>query len=63
MCCVDIDDVIEPLQQITRAAILNGVTLICGWSPEVSSSSTLSGVIQGYKLWDLTVRLEIVSAA
>lgn len=35
MCYVDIDDVIEPLQQITRAAILNGVTLICGWSSEV----------------------------
>ena len=35
MCYVDIDDVVEPLQQITRAAILNGVTLICGWSPEV----------------------------
>lgn len=35
MCYVDIDDVIEPLQQITRAALLNDVTLICGWSPEV----------------------------
>ena len=35
MCHVDVDDVIEPLQQITRAALLNDVTLICGWSPEV----------------------------
>jgi len=34
LCHVDIDDVVEPLQQITRAALLNDVTLICSWSPE-----------------------------
>jgi len=38
LCHVDIDDVVEPLQQITRAALLNDVTLICSWSPEVDHS-------------------------
>lgn len=41
MCHVDIDDVIEPLQQITRAALLNDVTLICGWSHEVRNVTSL----------------------
>ena len=42
MCHVDIDDVIEPLQQIIRAALLNEVTLICGWSYEVWVLAMLS---------------------
>ena len=52
MCHVDIDDVIEPLQQITRAALLNDVTLICGWSYEVS----VSAVIFPIKEWFLASR-------
>jgi hypothetical protein len=35
LCHVDVDDVVEPLSQVIRAALLNEVTLICAWSPEV----------------------------
>lgn len=46
MCHVDVDDVVEPLQQITRTALLNDVTLICGWSPEVEPHNAVSSKIQ-----------------
>ncbi|KAK9798154.1 hypothetical protein WJX73_000300 [Symbiochloris irregularis] len=32
LCHVDVDDVVEPLQQVTRAAIANQITLVCAWS-------------------------------
>ncbi len=38
LCHVDVDDVVQPLAQVIRAALLNEVTLICAWSPEVFPS-------------------------
>ena len=35
ICHIDVEDVVEPLAQVIKAALLNEVTLICGWSPEV----------------------------
>lgn len=35
LCHVDVEDVVEPLGQVIRAALLNEITLICAWSPEV----------------------------
>ena len=35
VCHIDVEDVVEPLGQVIKAALLNEVTLICGWSPEV----------------------------
>ena len=35
LCFVDIDDVVLPLGQIIKTALLNGLTLICAWSPQV----------------------------
>lgn len=35
VCHIDVEDVVEPLGQVIKAALLNDVTLICGWSPEV----------------------------
>ena len=32
LCHVDVDDVVEPLQQVTKAAIANHLTLVCAWS-------------------------------
>ncbi|EFN59249.1 hypothetical protein CHLNCDRAFT_19196 [Chlorella variabilis] len=32
MCHVDTEDAVEPLAQVTRAAIGNDCTLVCGWS-------------------------------
>ena len=37
ICHIDVEDVVEPLAQVIKAALLNEVTLICGWSPEVMS--------------------------
>lgn len=37
LCHVDVDDVVEPLQQVTRAAIANQLTLVCAWSELVRS--------------------------
>ena len=37
LCHVDVEDVVAPLAQVTRAALLNECTLICAWSPEVSA--------------------------
>ncbi|BDA42501.1 DNA excision repair protein ERCC-1 [Coccomyxa sp. Obi] len=34
LCHVDVDDVVEPLGQVTKAALLNECILICAWSPE-----------------------------
>ncbi|DBA74246.1 hypothetical protein WJX77_006298 [Trebouxia sp. C0004] len=34
ICHIDVEDVVEPLAQVIKAALLNEVTLICGWSPE-----------------------------
>lgn len=39
VCHIDVEDVVEPLAQVIKAALLNEVTLICGWSPEVMLSS------------------------
>ena len=36
LCHVDVDDVVEPLQQVTKAAVANSMTLVCAWSPLVS---------------------------
>ncbi|KAL0022461.1 hypothetical protein WJX79_003813 [Trebouxia sp. C0005] len=33
ICHIDVEDVVEPLAQVIKAALLNEVTLICGWSP------------------------------
>jgi hypothetical protein len=35
---VDVEDVVKPLGQIMKAAALNETTLICAWTPEVSST-------------------------
>ncbi len=35
ICHIDVEDVVEPLAQVIKAALLNEITLICGWSPEV----------------------------
>ena len=35
VCHIDVEDVVEPLGQVIKAALLNEVTLICGWTPEV----------------------------
>ena len=35
ICHIDVEDVVDPLAQVIKAALLNEVTLICGWSPEV----------------------------
>lgn len=40
MCHIDVEDVVEPLGQVIKAALLNDVTLICGWSPEVYAPSS-----------------------
>lgn len=37
VCHIDVEDVVEPLAQVIKAALLNEVTLICGWSPQVLS--------------------------
>lgn len=34
VCHIDVEDVVEPLAQVIKAALLNEVTLICGWSPQ-----------------------------
>ncbi|KAL0055174.1 hypothetical protein WJX82_008233 [Trebouxia sp. C0006] len=34
ICHIDVEDVVEPLAQVIKAALLNEITLICGWSPE-----------------------------
>ncbi|KAK9820143.1 hypothetical protein WJX72_006617 [[Myrmecia] bisecta] len=34
LCHVDVEDVVRPLEQVTKAALLNDCTLICAWSPE-----------------------------
>lgn len=41
ICHIDVEDVVEPLAQVIKAALLNEVTLICGWSPEVMPSEWL----------------------
>ena len=40
LCHVDVDDVVKPLQEVTKAALMNDVTLLCAWSPEVLMSSS-----------------------
>ena len=35
ICHIDVEDVVEPLAQVMKAALLIEVTLICGWSHEV----------------------------
>ncbi|KAF8768557.1 hypothetical protein HU200_007500 [Digitaria exilis] len=34
LCHVDIEDVVKPLHEITRTALLHDCTLLCGWSLE-----------------------------
>ncbi|CAL4917574.1 unnamed protein product [Urochloa decumbens] len=34
LCHVDVEDVVKPLQEITRTALLHDCTLLCGWSLE-----------------------------
>lgn len=34
LCHCDCEDAMTPLAEITRAAVLNGCTLVCAWSPE-----------------------------
>ena len=36
LCHVDTEDAVDPLAQVTRAALLNECTLFCAWSPLVS---------------------------
>ena len=36
LCFVDIEDVVLPLGQIIKAALLNHMTLVCAWSPQVT---------------------------
>ena len=41
LCHVDVDDAVDPLAQVTKAALLNDCTLFCAWSPLVRCASTL----------------------
>ncbi|XP_057860327.2 DNA excision repair protein ERCC-1 isoform X5 [Cryptomeria japonica] len=34
LCYVDVEDVIKPLHEVTRTALLHDCTLLCGWSVE-----------------------------
>ncbi|KAL6642819.1 hypothetical protein ACP70R_021000 [Stipagrostis hirtigluma subsp. patula] len=34
LCHVDVEDVVKPLHEITRTALLHDCTLLCGWSME-----------------------------
>ncbi|GBG70030.1 hypothetical protein CBR_g4857 [Chara braunii] len=34
LCYVDVDDVIKPLHEVTRTALLHDCTLLCAWSKE-----------------------------
>ncbi|CAL4942844.1 unnamed protein product [Urochloa decumbens] len=34
LCHIDVDDVVKPLKEITRTALLHDCTLLCGWSLE-----------------------------
>ncbi|KAL6906506.1 hypothetical protein ACP4OV_004107 [Aristida adscensionis] len=34
LCHIDVEDVIKPLHEITRTALLHDCTLLCGWSME-----------------------------
>ena len=40
LCHVDTEDAVDPLAQVTKAALLNDCTLFCAWSPLVSASVT-----------------------
>lgn len=31
---VDVEDMTKPLADMTKAAVMNDVTLVCAWSPE-----------------------------
>ena len=42
VCHIDVEDVVEPLGQVIKAALLNEVTLICGWSPGAVSYTHLT---------------------
>ena len=37
LCHVDTEDAVDPLAQVTKAALLNDCTLFCAWSPLVSA--------------------------
>ena len=41
LCHVDVDDAVDPLAQVTKAALLNDCTIFCAWSPLVCCASTL----------------------
>ncbi len=41
LCHVDVDDAVDPLAQVTKAALLNDCTLFCAWSPLVRCTLTL----------------------
>ena len=38
LCHVDTEDAVDPLAQVTKAALLNDCTLFCAWSPLVRLS-------------------------
>ena len=40
LCYVDTEDAVDPLAQVTKAALLNDCTLFCAWTPLVSQSET-----------------------
>lgn len=35
LCHIDIEDTVKPLGEVSKAAVTNGCTLVCAWSPEV----------------------------
>lgn len=41
LCNVDLEDTVEPLAQITKAAILNDCTLFCAFNHEVAALAPL----------------------
>jgi len=43
LCHIDVEDVVKPLREVTRAAAVNGCTLVCAWSPEVSELGRAAG--------------------
>jgi len=34
LCHVDVEDMVKPLGEVTKAAVVNGCTLVCAWSVE-----------------------------
>ena len=47
LCCVDCEDPAKPLGEVNKAALLQGATLVCAWSPEEAAR-----YIETFKLYE-----------